>query len=122
MIHCANPLYNVLEWSCFIGWWLVCYNPMKKWFFQSVPFFLFDITFFSVHLYIIKKNCGTPHNITINPPYKPTTKKKNYLWIITTWNRWYNIGIIPHRDYINHSSIISKDNSNHKTIYEHMNE
>nr|DAK18551.1 MAG TPA: hypothetical protein [Caudoviricetes sp.]DAS01875.1 MAG TPA: hypothetical protein [Caudoviricetes sp.] len=38
MIHCANPLYNVLEWSCFIGWLLVLIIPMKLVGFQGVPF------------------------------------------------------------------------------------
>ena len=60
---------------------------MKKWFFQSVPFFLFDITFFSVHLYIIKKNCGTPHNITI------IHQQKEIPMVYNNVNRWYNIGI-----------------------------
>lgn len=71
MIHCANPLYNVFEWLCFIGWLLVCYNPMKKWFFQSVPFFLFDITFFlGSPLYNKKELWDTPqHN------HKPPRKK-----------------------------------------------
>nr|DAR04074.1 MAG TPA: hypothetical protein [Caudoviricetes sp.] len=38
MIHCANPLYNVLEWLCFIGWLLDCDNAMKGVVFTSVPF------------------------------------------------------------------------------------
>ena len=37
----------------------------------------------------------TPNNITINPPYK-----KNYLWIMTTWNNPHNIGITPYKDYM----------------------
>ena len=64
---------------------------MKKWFFQSVPFFLFDITFFSVHLYIIKKNCGTP---TINECNE--VQEKNYLWIIPIQDY-----IDSYMDYIN---------------------
>ena len=58
--------------------------------FQGVPFFLFDITFFSVHLYIIKKNCGTP---TINECNEVQEKKLPMDY--NNVNRWYNIGIIP---------------------------
>ena len=47
---------------------------------------------------------ATQH-ITINPPYN-----KNNLWIMTTCNRWYNIGIKPYMDYINHG------NNNHISI------
>ena len=49
---------------------------------------------------------ATQH-ITTNPPYNQRVKtsyKKNNLWIMTKWNRWYNIGITPIRDYINHSN------------------
>ena len=36
-------------------------------------------------------------------------------------NRWYNIGIIPIQDY-KETYLYINDNSNHKTIYVHMNE
>ena len=59
---------------------------------------------------------GTPHNITINPPYK-----KNNLWIMTKWNNPHNIGITPIRDYINHSNTYPRitdyqDTSTHERV------
>ena len=34
------------------------------------------------------------------PQHNHKPNKKNYLWIITTRNRWYNIGIKPYMDYM----------------------
>nr|DAY34671.1 MAG TPA: hypothetical protein [Caudoviricetes sp.] len=59
MIHCANPMYNVLEWSCFIGWWLGVITPMKRVVFTSGQVFLSDITFFFSPLYGKKKMLAT---------------------------------------------------------------
>ena len=60
----------VFHWSV-VG----CNNTNEEVGFQGVPFSETDITFFSAHLYIIKTDCGTPHNITINPPYNQRVKR-----------------------------------------------
>ena len=80
--------------------WLVvgCNNTNEEVVFTSVPFFLFDITFFSVHLYIIKKNCGTPTNTY--PTTSEASTKKKLPMDYNNVNRWYNIGIKPYMDYM----------------------
>ena len=88
-------MYNVLEWSCFIGWWLGVIIPMKRVVECFDRFFLFDITFFFSQLYIIKKNCRSPNNPTIS-----NTLQKKLPMDYNNVNRWYNIGIKTYMDYM----------------------
>ena len=72
----------------FIGWWLGVITPMKRVVFTSGQVFLSDITFFSSHLYMVKRKCWPPNQQT-----SEASNKKNYLWITTKWNNPHNIGI-----------------------------
>ena len=82
-------------------------------------FSFWDI-FLDVFFYIIKRNCGTPHNITINPPHnqrvKTSTKKKTtyglYQYRIISIHIW----IISIQDYTNNERVKRVL----YTIYQHL--
>ena len=69
-------------------------------FFNCPDFHFWDIFLDVLFLYNKNENLGTPNQWTS----KTSTNKKKYLWFITTCNRWYNIGIYPIWDYINHGT------------------
>ena len=71
MIHCANPLYNVFEWLCFIGWLVVVIIPMKEVVFTSVQISETEIYSWMCYFYIIKSENWTP----TKPIYKLQEKK-----------------------------------------------
>ena len=75
---------------------------------------------------IKKKNWARPthnHKSTLQPTSEASNNKKKYLWIMTTIPRWYNIGIYPIWDYINHginNTYINKSNISTITTHERV--
>lgn len=68
--------------------------------FSKCPgFLIWDIFLVMLLLYDKKEKLDTN-----NPTSEASYKKKTTYGLWQRWNRWYNIGITPIRDYINHSN------------------